>query len=209
MPFALMIAGPNGSGKTSLTRWLRQHDIEFGEYINPDDIASELFGTYDARVAEAQTIADRRREACIAARRSFSFETVMSHPSKVDILVRAGAAGFFAQLFFVGNDDPQLSVERVALRVAQGGHDVPTDKIIARWSRSMELLSSAIRSADEASVFDNSAAGNVDLRRLIIHSRLEAGLPKIQQFPPMPNWVRRYVLEPLGVQERREIDSQP
>jgi predicted ABC-type ATPase len=52
-----MIAGPNGSGKTSLTRWLRQHDIEFGEYINPDDIASDLYGTYDARVAEAQIVA--------------------------------------------------------------------------------------------------------------------------------------------------------
>jgi predicted ABC-type ATPase len=123
----------------------------------------------------------------------------MSHPGKVDILVRARAAGFFVQLFFVGNDDPQLSVERVALRVAQGGHDVPTEKIIARWSRSMELLSSAIQATDQASVFDNSAVGIADVGRLAFHWSLEAGLPEIQQFPPVPNWVRRYVLEPLGV----------
>jgi predicted ABC-type ATPase len=123
----------------------------------------------------------------------------MSHPSKVDVLVRARAAGFFVQLFFVGNDGPQLSVERIALRVAQGGHDVPREKVIARWSRSMELLPSAIQGTDQASVFDNSAAGIVDVGRLIFHWRLEAGLPKIQQFPPVPNWVRHYVFEPLGV----------
>src|ERR1700692_325435 len=100
-----MVAGPNASGKTTLTRWLRERRVEFGEYINPDDIARELDGSEIARAAEAQAIADRRREACIAAKRSFSFETVMSHPSKVDVLVRAREAGFLVQLFFVGIDD--------------------------------------------------------------------------------------------------------
>ena len=54
-----MIAGPNGAGKTTLTRWLRGR-IEFGEYINPDDIAEQLDGTYDERVRQAQMIADAR-----------------------------------------------------------------------------------------------------------------------------------------------------
>jgi predicted ABC-type ATPase len=139
-PFLLMIAGPNGAGKTTLTRWLRRRDIEFGEYINPDDIARELEGSYEARVARAQVVADRRRDQCIEAGRSFSFETVMSHPSKVEILERARAFGFSVQLFFVGTDDPRTNIERVALRVAQGGHDVPEDRIVARWGRTMALL---------------------------------------------------------------------
>jgi hypothetical protein len=90
-----MIAGPNGSGKTTLTRWLRQTDIDLGQYINPDDIALELEGSYEARTAEAQQVADRRREEYIRTKQSFSFETVMSHPSKLEVLVRARQAGFF------------------------------------------------------------------------------------------------------------------
>jgi predicted ABC-type ATPase len=163
-PFLSIIAGPNGSGKTTLTQWLRSRSIELGEYINPDDIASELDGSCEERTAEAQIIADHRREACINAKRSFSFETVMSHPSKIDILRRAKEKGFFVQLFFVGTDDPQTNIERVALRVAQGGHDVPTDRIVARWLRTMMLLPEAVRSADRVAIFDNSAtfAGELD-----------------------------------------------
>jgi predicted ABC-type ATPase len=151
-PFLLMIAGPNGAGKTTLFRNLRQSGVDFGEYINPDDIALELQGSYDERVRQAQTIADQRRDACIAAGRSFSFETVMSHPSKIDILARAKATGFFVQLFFVGIDDPRTNIDRVRLRVAQGGHDVPLDKIIPRWMRTMALLGGAIKLADQSFV---------------------------------------------------------
>ncbi len=196
-----MIAGPNGAGKTTLCRVLRQKGIEFGEYINPDDIAQELEGSYDERVRQAQVIADRRREACIEARRSFSFETVMSHPSKVDILARAKVAGFFVQLFFVGTDDPQTNIERVALRVAQGGHDVPTDRIVPRWNRTMALLGDAIKASDRSFLFDNSAAGHVDAGPKLVFTT-EWGKdgrwePNLRVNQP-PNWVRRYALDPLG-----------
>lgn len=209
-----MVAGPNGAGKTTLTKWLREQGVDFGEYINPDDIAREL-GVRDGglepavtvlqppRITRAQMIADGRRDACIEARRSFSFETVMSHPSKVDLLVRAKKAGFFVQLFFVGTDDPQTNIERVALRVAQGGHDVPEDRIVARWHRTMALLERAVRVADRAFVFDNSAAGHVGRGpRLVFwadRTRTEEIQPSTQQYPPTPDWVRRYVLDRLGI----------
>jgi predicted ABC-type ATPase len=200
-----MVAGPNGSGKTTLTQWLRNRGIEFGEYINPDDIADKLEGSYSARIAKAQIIADERREACIRARRSFSFETVMSHPSKVETLTHAKVEGFFVQLFFVGTDDPRTNVERVALRVAQGGHDVPEDRIVARWARSMKLLHQAIRSADEAFVFDNSSVEHrYTGSRLVFHSVKQsllggkiANLLVYTDYPPIPNWLRHYVLKPL------------
>jgi predicted ABC-type ATPase len=185
-----MVAGPNGAGKTTLVRWLRQTGVDFGEYINPDDIAQELDGSYDERVRQAQLIADRRREECIEARRSFSFETVMSHPSKVDVLVRARRAGFFVQLFFVGTEDPQISIDRVALRVAQGGHDVPTERIAPRWYRTMSLLRAAILASDRVFVFDNTSAGIDVGRRLVVTWEAPS---KIRRFPPIPEWVRRYV----------------
>src|SRR5262249_18694599 len=192
-----MVAGPNGAGKTTLVRWLRQRGIDFGEYINPDDIAQELEGSYDHRVRRAQSIADRRRDACIQSKRSFSFETVMSHPSKVEILLRAKQAGFLVQLFFIGTEDPQISVERVALRVAQSGHDVPTDRIAPRWFRTMSQLSAAIQASDKAFVFDNTSVGIDVGRRLVFVWEASSGGPKIRSFPPIPGWIRRYVLEPL------------
>jgi predicted ABC-type ATPase len=171
----LMIAGPNGSGKSKLTKWQREQGVEFGEYINPDDIAATLEGSYEARVAEAQEIADRRRAECIRERRSFSFETVMSHPSKIEILHQARGQGFFVQLFFVGIDDPRTNIDRVALRVVEGGHDVPADRIVARWHRTMEALSSAVLAADRSFIFDNSETGPDLNPRLILQLELTAG----------------------------------
>jgi predicted ABC-type ATPase len=198
-PFLLMVAGPNGSGKTTLTRLLLRQGIDFGEYINPDDIALELSGAPEARVAQAQMIADRRRDACIRDGRSFSFEIVMSHASKIDVLIRAKTAGFYVRLFFVGIDDARTNIDRVAIRVAGGGHDVPEAKIVSRWARSMALLIRAIRSSDEAFVFDNSVSGGTDLTvpRLACHVCKEPA--STTQYPPTPPWVREYVLRPLNI----------
>ena len=197
----LIVAGPNGAGETTLVQTLRQNGVEFGEYINPDDIARELQGSYDDRVRQAQVIADRRREACIEARRSFSFETVMSHPSKIDILARAKAAGFYVQLFFVGIDDPQTNIDRVRLRVAQGGHDVPPDKIVPRWHRTMALLHRAIKIADRSFLFDNSAAGiDQGLKLVLIATRTADGNVELKlnfNFNPLPSWLWRYIVAPL------------
>jgi len=151
-----MVAGPNGSGKTTLTRALVERGIDLGEYINPDDIARELVGSDFERAVQAQTIADERRAACIADRRSFSFETVMSHPSKVEILHQARDAGFLITLFFVGIDDPRTNIERVALRASRRadmtsgqielflGGVAPWRSFMTRSSRPMMPTSSTI-----------------------------------------------------------------
>jgi predicted ABC-type ATPase len=175
---------------------LRDRGFDFGEYINPDNIAQELEGSYDHRVARAQALADQRREECIAEKQSFSFETVMSHPSKVDILVRARTAGFYVLMYFVGTDDPRINIDRVALRVAQGGHDVPTDRIVKRWHRTMGFLDQAIRASDEAFIFDNSASGpELAFPRLVLHttSRPE-GIVRDVLTRSIPDWVKHYAL---------------
>jgi hypothetical protein len=94
MPFVVMVAGPNGSGKTTLTSYLRARKVKLGRYINADDIAGTLAGSYDERVRAAQVIADQQRTDYLANRVSFTFETVMSHESKVAFFEDCRAAGY-------------------------------------------------------------------------------------------------------------------
>jgi predicted ABC-type ATPase len=159
-PFLLMVAGPNGSGKTTLTATFREAGINLGVYINPDDIAAGLSGDYDERVLEAQKTADKMRDKCLDEEVSFSFETVMSHPSKLEILQRAKSLGFVVIVYFVSTSDPRINVARVAQRVASGGHSVPEDRIIARYARMMAQLRDAIAASDRTYLFDNSDLKN-------------------------------------------------
>lgn len=153
-----MVAGPNGSGKTTLTNELRRSGIDFGYYINPDDIARNLTsGSEGNRTRLAQRVADDQRNVCLQRRISFSFETVMSHPSKVEILRGARKLGYQTALYFVATENPSLNVARVAQRVALGGHDVPEDKIRERYTRTLKLLWPAMLEADRFVLFDNSA----------------------------------------------------
>ena len=156
-PFLLVIAGPNGSGKTTLTKTLRDAGIDFGVYINPDDIAQTLDLPEPQRTKQAQIIADFKRDTCLQRRESFSFETVLSHASKIAVMVDAHRAGCHVTLYFVATADPEINVRRVEDRVAKGGHDVPHDRIRARYARSLGFLADAALVARRTIVFDNSA----------------------------------------------------
>lgn len=158
-PRLIVVAGPNGTGKTSITEQLLRHEWMGGcEYVNPDYIARDEFGDWNApdAVIKAAVRAAEVRERCVREGRSLAFETVLSMPDKVDFIQRARQAGFFVRLFFVGTDDPSINAKRVALRVMEGGHDVPISKIITRYTRSLANCSVAARIADRAYVYDNS-----------------------------------------------------
>lgn len=158
-PRLIVVAHPNGTGKTSITEQLLRHEWMGGcEYVNPDYIARDKFGDWNApdAVIKAAVRAAEVRERCVHEGRSLAFETVLSMPDKVDFIQRARQAGFFVRLFFVGTDDPSINAKRVALRVMEGGHDVPISKIIARYTRSLANCSVAARIADRAYVYDNS-----------------------------------------------------
>lgn len=156
-PFLLVVAGPNGSGKSTLTDYLIETGLDFGEYINPDQIAAALDLPEPVRSKQAQGIADFQRERCLTSRLSFSFETVMSHPSKVEFMVRADDAGYDVTVYFVCTSDPEINVRRVENRVSLGGHDVPHERIVARYWRTLELLPHAALVARRIVLFDNSA----------------------------------------------------
>lgn len=106
----------------------------------------------------ASVLADLLRRKALQARQSFSFETVMSSPDKVDLLREARAQGFRTYLYYIATEDPEINVQRVKYRVAAGGHDVPEEKIISRYHRSLRLLGAALRYTHRAFFFDTSAA---------------------------------------------------
>jgi predicted ABC-type ATPase len=156
MPILTVIAGPNGSGKSTLTDLLVRQGIEFGEYLNADEIARELSGPPEWISRKAQQIVRDRRDAALNERRDHAFETVMSHPSHIQYMAQAADSGFEVRLFFVATENPAINLDRVTNRVLHGGHPVPPDRIIDRYQRCLGNLPDAIRAANECFIYDNS-----------------------------------------------------
>lgn len=148
-PEIVVFAGPNGSGKSTITNLLRPTNMV---YINADEIQQAL----GCDNMEAANIAEQRREACVKAHKDFCFETVLSTDRNLNLLKRASAEGFFIRCYYVLTADPQINVFRVATRVAAGGHDVPVDKIIARYDRALNLVKELVPVCDVCHIYDNS-----------------------------------------------------
>lgn len=139
-PKLIIIAGPNGSGKTSVTGKILEHQwIENCVYINPDNIARDDFGDWNSpeAVIKAANRAAELREECLLKKEGLLFETVLSAPDKLEFIKRAKDAGYFIRLFFVGTDSPAINASRIVHRVMEGGHDVPITKIISRFNNSI------------------------------------------------------------------------
>ena len=188
-PELVVIAGPNGSGKTSITEQLLQHTwTENCLYINPDVIAQNEFGGWNSPKAflQAAQKAESLREECLKDSRSMAFETVFSAPDKIDFLHRAKAADFFIRLFFVCTDSPEINVARIAQRVREGGHTVPRDKIISRYAKSIAQCAAAITLVDCAYVYDNSVE---DVAPALLF-RTENGTLKKVYRQPVNDWAK-------------------
>lgn len=119
------------------------------------------FGTVVINSYWASVLADFIRSKLLAAQVSFTLETVMSSPDKVELLHKAQQAGYRTYLYFVATEDPEINVARVQYRVETGGHPVAEDKIRSRYVRSLQLLSQAASYADRAYIFDNSGSERV------------------------------------------------
>lgn len=104
----------------------------------------------------AAAIAELLRQKLFAARETFSFETVMSHESKVEFLREAQRCGYRTYLYFICTDDPDINIARVNARANTGGHPVPAEKIRERYYRTLDLLPAAIQGSSRAFIFDNS-----------------------------------------------------
>jgi predicted ABC-type ATPase len=125
-------------------------------FVNADEIAKQRWPKDPASHAyDAATVAAQTRARLIELGQSFIAESVFSHPSKLDLVRDARAAGFTVVLHVVLIPE-DLAVERVKRRVLAGGHDVPEDKIRQRHRRLWAVVAAAITRSDTATVYDNS-----------------------------------------------------
>jgi predicted ABC-type ATPase len=181
-PLIVALAGPNGAGKTTFFHaYLQAAGLRF---LNADVLAREL--KLDAYAA-ARLVAVLRRQL-IEMRESFVFETVFSDPvgEKLAFLESAAAIGYTVVLCFIGISGPDVSEQRVAIRVSQGGHDVPSEKLIRRFPRSMANLRAAIRALPHVWIFDNDDL-RAPFRRVAV---FENGSRTFMNNPP-PAWLAR------------------
>lgn len=207
----MMFAGPNGSGKTSLIDDITQsglapvrHVYPFpASVINPDQVAKDLsahFATQDARDEAAQSAAVKARADAIAGKLPFAFETVMSHPSRMNEMLVLKEQGYQLLLTFICTDDAAKNVARVTQRYETGtttGHYVAPDKVRERYGRTLALLPRAAEIADTVVIYDNS----VDFEK----PALQAVIERDGQFAVAPGareWVIQCLVQPLQQRER-------
>jgi predicted ABC-type ATPase len=151
-----LVVGPNGAGKTTFVELVLAPNRPGVTFVNADVIASQRWpDDPGARGYEAAEIAANTRARLIELGEPFIAETVFSHPSKLELLDAARAAGYMAELHVLLVPE-ELAVQRVAFRVSNGGHGVPEEKIRGRFSRLWPLVVAAIEKADAAHLWDNS-----------------------------------------------------
>jgi predicted ABC-type ATPase len=180
-PIIVAIAGPNGAGKTT---FYRAHLASTGlRFVNADVLAAEL----SVDPYHAVRLTDAVRRALVNRRESFVFETVFSDPvgDKISFLEEAARNGYAVVVCFIGLSDPDQSAQRVAMRVSQGGHDVPDEKLHARFPRAVANLQFAIRRLPCVLVYDNSDL-SLPFRMTAVFKN---GQP-VQLEEPLPDWFR-------------------
>ena len=247
-----LFAGPNGSGKSTVIQNIKNYrvngePIDFGIYINADDIAQKLrenalkltdysvsttnkefiqialasglvgkgfnehafkasyllrkgaitLKNHKADERLAQIIADFLRKKLLSEKKKFSFETVFSHPSKLDIMREAANNGYKVYLYFISTESPEINKYRVDLRKKRGGHNVDEDKIFSRYYRSLEQLYDACQIAYQVFFWDNSTNGQN--AKMFAHFKMSG---KEKKWDPVikkdiPNWFKKYYSEKI------------
>jgi len=187
----LSIMGTNGSGKTTITERFLEHGwLGNATYVNPDIIAQEKFGGWDNKESfvKAANYAQEIRENCIKNKQSLVFETVFSTDEKIKFVKKALEASFFIRFFFIATEGPEINASRIASRIMKGGHNVPLDKIISRYYKSIVNCARVINLVDRVYVYDNS----VDERspKLVFRVKNNKGSQVLKKYEILPNWIK-------------------
>lgn len=133
----------------------------------------------------ASVAADFIRSKLIQFSKSFSFETVMSFPDKIELLRKAQIRGYRTYLYYIATEDPSINISRVKYRVQMGGHSVQEDKIISRYKRSLDLLIKAIPYTNRSYIFDNSTHKEIWLAEITDGQVLEMKTERV------PSWFKK------------------
>jgi len=168
----VIIGGPNGAGKTTAAQLMVPQSLEIREFVNADEIARGLspFDPDHAALAAGRLMLARIREP-VKNRQSFAFETTCAGRTHLPMLRQCKASGWRVTLVYLWLPSPQAALDRVARRVREGGHDIPSDVVVRRyWAGLSNLPLLYLPLADVAVIYDNS-----DGRRTLIAERLENG----------------------------------
>jgi predicted ABC-type ATPase len=151
-----VLAGGNGAGKSTFYRmFLEPRGVKF---INADLIARDIVSSNPETASyKAARIAERIIASMLDRGASFCFETVFSHPSKIDIVTRAKSLNYEGILVYIHLDTPELNEARVSQRVDEGGHNVPAEKIRSRLPRVLDNIRRVLPLVDSAWLLDNSS----------------------------------------------------
>jgi predicted ABC-type ATPase len=158
-----IFAGVNGAGKSSFYKAM---DADFGIRINLDEIIRHQFKNDWNNVnvqMSAGRLAVKLIRDCLNGNGSFNQETTLTGKTILSTIKKAKQNGFLVHLFYVGLESAELSIERVAKRVAQGGHGIPTSDLIRRYSNSFENLKLALPLCDKVQIYDNSGKNYLDV----------------------------------------------
>lgn len=161
-PVLYVLAGVNGAGKSSIGGYLlKQAGLS---WYNPDDFARALVSEYGLSQSQANGQAwqegMRRLDQSVATRRAFAFETTLGGHTVAQRLYEA-AKTHDVMIWYCGLRTVQMHLDRVRLRVRQGGHDIPRDKIRQRWEGSMKNLVGLLPMLAHLRVYDNSQSVEV------------------------------------------------
>jgi predicted ABC-type ATPase len=177
---------------SEFTAFLSRHPV-----LKKSSVAAQVIArlALHGSVLQASAISDYIRQQLLDAGISFTFETVMSDRSKIELLALAKAKGYRVYVYYIATDDPEINVSRVEARFRGGGHGVAPVKIRERYKRSLDLLADAIALSDRAFVFDNSGipGSHVWLAEITDSHELEIISTEL------PDWFRSAVMDKFGV----------
>lgn len=168
MPELFIIAGCNGAGKTTAAYNLLPEVFDTTEFINADEIARGINPkNVDAAAFAAGKIMLQKIDDCIKAKRNFAFETTLSGLTYLKIIEYAKQEGFTITMFFVYLNNVEIAIDRVALRVSKGGHNIPTETIKRRFDKGLINVSKYLKIVDNWYLMDNSISDYTEIAKSI------------------------------------------
>jgi len=191
---AFIIAGPNGSGKTTFSISLLENtDILTGAHLNADIIAKAYMSDDDYKDLtplqvhlKVSQLVEKTIDDLIKEGSNIILETVFSSKYKLDTYKKLKDVGYFVTVVFVATNDPMINVLNVASRVKSGGHDVPIDKILSRYDKSIENVKLIAKDVDCLILIDNSVMNQSP----IIYNALSKGNICLDNGKDKPEWIK-------------------